>query len=52
MTFLLDVWIYKLSNEVLERLVDRLIRQRVEIDEIQCGFISGRCTINAIFIVR
>ena len=37
--------------KVLERVVEGL-RQRVEIDEIQCGFISGRGTTDAIFIVR
>ena len=30
--------------KVLERVVESLIRQRVEIDEMQCGFMSGRCT--------
>ena len=30
-------------------MVESLIRQRVEIDEMQCGFVSGRGTI---FIVR
>ena len=38
--------------KVLERVVEGLIRQRVEIDEMQCGFISGRGTTDAIFIVR
>ena len=39
--------------KVLDRVVESLIRQRVEIDEMQCGFIlSGRCTTDAIFIVR
>ena len=37
--------------KVLERLVEGLIRQRVEIDEMQCGFMSGRGTTDAIFIV-
>ena len=37
---------------VLERVVEGLIRQRVEIDEMQCGFMSGRGTTDAIFIVR
>ena len=32
--------------------VERLNRQRVEIDELQCGFMSGCGTTNAIFIVR
>ena len=38
--------------KVLERVVKGLIRQRVEIDEMQCGFMSGRGTTDAIFIVH
>ena len=38
--------------KVLERVVEGLVRQRVEIDEMQCGFMSGRGTIDAISIVR
>ena len=38
--------------KVLERMVEGLIRQRVEIDEMQCGFMSGRGTTDAIFIVH
>ena len=38
--------------KVLKRAVDGLIRQRVEIDEMQCGFMSGRGTTDAIFIVH
>ena len=38
--------------KVLERVVEGLIRQRVEIDEMQCGFMSGRGTTDAIFIVH
>ena len=38
--------------KVLEVVVEGLIRQRVEIDEMQCGFMSGRGTTDAIFIVR
>ena len=38
--------------KVLERVVEGLIRQRVEIDKMQCGFMSGRGTTDAIFIVR
>ena len=37
--------------KVLERVVEGLIRQRVETDEMQCGFMSGRGTTDAIFIV-
>ena len=38
--------------EQVERVVEGLIRQRIEIDEMQCGFMSGRGTTDAIFIVR
>ena len=38
--------------KMLERVVEGLVRQRVEIDEMQCGFMSGRGTTDAIFIVR
>ena len=37
--------------KVLERVVEGLIRQRIEIDEMQCGFMSGCGTTDAIFIV-
>ena len=37
--------------KVLERVVKGLIRQRVEIDEMQCGFMSGRGTTDANFII-
>ena len=38
--------------KVFESKVERLNSQRVEIDEIQCGFMSGRATSNAILIAR
>ena len=38
--------------KVLECVVEGLIRQRVEIGEMQCGFMSGRGTTDATFIVR
>ena len=38
--------------KVLERVVEGLVRQRVEIDEMQCGFMSDHGTTDAIFIVR
>ena len=38
--------------KLLQRVGEGLIRQRVEIDEMQCGFMSGRGTTDAIFIVR
>ena len=36
--------------KVLERVVEGLIRERVEIDEMQCGFMSGRVTTDAILL--
>ena len=38
--------------EVLERIVDGLIRQMVSIDDSQFGFVPGRGTTDAIFVVR
>ena len=37
--------------KVLEHAMEGLIRQRVEIDEKHCGFMSGHGTTDAIFIV-
>ena len=38
--------------KVLERRVEGLIRQKVVIDEMQCGFMTGCGTTDAIFIVH
>ena len=38
--------------KVLERIVDRLIRQLVSTDDSQFGFVPGRGTTDAIFVVR
>ena len=38
--------------KVLERIVDGLIRQEVSIDDSQFGFVPGRGTTDAIFVVR
>ena len=38
--------------KVLERIVDSLIRQLVSIDDSQYGFVPGRRTTDAIFVVR
>ena len=37
---------------VFEHRVEGLIRQRVVIDEMQCGFMTGCGTTDEIFIVR
>ena len=37
---------------MLGRVVEGLVGQRVEIDEVQCGFVSGCGAAGAIFIVR
>ena len=36
----------------LERVVEGFIRQRVVINDMQCGFMQGRGTTDAIFILR
>ena len=38
--------------KVLERIVDGLIRQVVSTDNSQFGFVPGRGTTDAIFVVR
>ena len=38
--------------KMLEHVEEGLIRQRVEIDEVQCGFMLGCGTTDAIFIVH
>ena len=42
----------KLTEQVMERIVDGLIRQLVSIDDSQFGFVPGRGTTDAIFVVR
>ena len=45
----------KLTDQVLkvmERVVEELIRKQVSIDEMQFGFMPGRSTTDAIFILR
>ena len=38
--------------KVLERIVDCLIRQLVSIDDSQFGFVPGRDTTDAVFVVK
>ena len=38
--------------EVLDRIVDRLIRQLVSINDSQFGFVPGRGTTDAIFVEK
>ena len=40
------------AMKILERIVDGLIRQLVSIDDSQFGFVPGRGTTDAIFVVR
>ena len=42
----------KAVMKVLERIVDCLIRQLVSIEDSQLGFVPGRGTTDAIFVVR
>ena len=39
------------AMKILERIVDGLIRQVVSIDDSQFGFVPGRGTTDAIFVV-
>ena len=38
--------------KVLERVLEKRLRIKVNIDDMQFGFMSGRGTVYAIFIVR
>jgi len=38
--------------KVVERIFEHRIRQQTDIDDIQCGFMKGKGTTDAIFIVR
>ena len=38
--------------KILERVLEKRIRERVTLDEMQFGFRPGRGTMDAIFIVR
>jgi hypothetical protein len=40
------------AMKVIERVADSIIRQQVDINEMQFGFIPGRGTTDAIFILR
>ena len=40
------------AMKILERIVDGLIRQVVSFDDSQFGFVPGRGTTDAIFVVR
>ena len=36
----------------MELVLDRKIREVVDVNEMQCGFMPGKGTINALFMVR
>ena len=38
--------------KVLEGVLEKRLRQKVKIDDMQCGFIPGKGTVDAIFMVR
>jgi len=44
--------ILKRVLEIIERIINVRVREKVEIDNIQFGFIGGKGTTHAIFIVR
>ena len=38
--------------KVIERVIERRLRSTIEINEMQCGFMPGKGTVDALFIVR
>jgi len=40
------------ATKVMERIFEERIRQQIDIDDMQFGFIKGKGTSDAIFIVR
>ena len=38
--------------KVIERVIDKLLRERIDIDEMQFGFVPGCGTTDAIFLLR
>jgi len=40
------------AMKVIERVFERRIREKVKIDAVQFGFISGKGTTDAVFTVR
>ena len=38
--------------KVLERVMENIIKERVNIDAMQFGFMKGKSTIDAIFMIR
>ncbi|XP_057312797.1 uncharacterized protein LOC130654265 [Hydractinia symbiolongicarpus] len=38
--------------KVIERVMDKLLRERIDIDKMQFGFVPGRGTTDAIFLLR
>ena len=38
--------------KVIERVIVKLLRERIDIDEMQFGFVPGRGTTDAIFLLR
>ena len=40
------------AMKVLERIVEHRIRQQIEVDDMQFGFMKGKGTTDAIFTVR
>ena len=38
--------------KVVERLLEKILRRLVKVDQMQYGFMPGRSTVDAIFILR
>ena len=46
------MYIQEHGMKVLERILEKRLRNMIDINEMQCGFVPGKGTVDAIFIVR
>ena len=46
------IWLLEHVMKILERVVEARVRKVVKIDDMQFGFMAGKGTTDAIFIVR
>ena len=46
------VKLFEPAVKVLERVLEKRLRRKIVVDEMQCGFMPGRGTTDSIFMVK